>query len=233
MAIGAETLFQCPNFPRHLDQQSGSGVEDRFVYFFGGDATRPVADPLVEDLSDFRVILAHDERWRKKVMESANTGTSIVERHAFSHDYVDRSHLQTLAASVPDSFEVREMDLELARRIVSEVHEHLIPDFCWRSPDDFVKGGFGYCAISRGRIEAGVTSALLTSKAAAIQINTNPDQRNRGVATTLAATFLLTCIDRGILPHWDTGDSVSYHLAEKLGNRLIGSYEVLEWEPVR
>jgi len=106
----------------------------------------------------------------------------------------------------------------------------LIPDLFWKSSDDFIEKGFGYCALSNGRIEAGVTSALLSNEAAGIQINTNPDQQGEGLATVLGATFLLDCLNREVEPHWDTGDPTSYHLAEKLGYQLIGAYQVLEWE---
>ena len=74
-------------------------------------------------------------------------------------------------------------------------------------------------------------SVIPVSFSETITINTNKEQRGKGIATVLSAVLLLDCLDRGIEPHWDTGSSISYHLAEKLGYELIGPYQVLEWEP--
>lgn len=199
--------------------------------FLGGDSKHAAADQFIRQFSDFRVILVADRDWHTKITTWENSETSIAERHVFSAKGLDRKQLQSLASSVPTGFEIQAINLELAERTLSEVDEGLIPDLFWKSSADFMKKGFGYCAVSNGRIEAAVTSALLTHEAAGIQINTNPDQRGKGLATTLGAAFLLQCIERGIEPHWDTGDPTSYHLAEKLGYQSARAYQVLEWDP--
>ena len=200
--------------------------------YLGGDAGHPLADELIGQCSDFRVFLVADAAWREKITTWENSKTTEEKRYAFSHGRLDRAHLEELAARIPDEVEIGAIDLELAERIGAEVSEDLIPDIYWRSPEEFVKEGFGYCALAAGRIEGGVTSALCTNEAVGIQINTNDEQRGKGIATVLGAVLLLDCLDRGIEPHWDTGSSISYHLAEKLGYELIGEYQVLEWEPL-
>ena len=68
--------------------------------FLGGDAAHPVADQLIERLSDFRVILVPDPHWQSKITAWENSETSMVERHAFSSDHLHRSHLEALASSL-------------------------------------------------------------------------------------------------------------------------------------
>jgi hypothetical protein len=52
--------------------------------------------------------------------------------------------------------------------------------------------------------------------------------RHHDLATALAATFIVHCLERGIIPHWSTRNNpVSDHLAEKLGYVRSYEYEVL------
>jgi GNAT superfamily N-acetyltransferase len=201
--------------------------------FLGGDCDHSFADELIGQLADFCVILVADRTWHQKITAWEGSKTDVAQRHVFSDKALDRIRLQALASEVPDGFEIRAIDSGLAGRMLAEVSENLVPDLFWKSSDDFIKRGFGYCALSNGRVEAGVTSALLIDAAAGIQINTNPGHQGKGLATALGARFLLDCLDRGIEPHWDTGDPASYHLAEKLGYQLAGAYSVLEWDPQR
>ena len=62
-----------------------------------------------------------------------------------------------------------------------------------------------------------------------IGIETDPDFRNKGFATAIAAKLLVYCIEHGIYPHWSASceNTASIHLAEKLGYVRDGVYEVL------
>ncbi len=197
----------------------------------GGDWAHPAADDLIGQWSDTRVVLVADDGWQRKVTTWEGSQTTVVERSAFSNEHLEKDHLESLAAKVPDGFAIRAIDCELAERITTEVHKNLIPDLFWTSAEDFIRQGFGYCAVANERIEAGVTSALLSNDAAGIQINTNQANRGKGLATSLGATFLLDCLERDLAPHWDSGDPTSCHIAEKLGYELVGVYPVLEWKP--
>lgn len=90
--------------------------------------------------------------------------------------------------------------------------------------DDFIKNGFGYVLKIDGEIAAAITTFGYYSKGVEIQIATNPKYRQRGFATIIAASFILECVKRGLLPHWDAANPYSIKIAEKMGYSLCGEY---------
>ncbi|NKB65840.1 MAG: GNAT family N-acetyltransferase [Candidatus Latescibacteria bacterium] len=196
--------------------------------FVAGDAGHPVAQSLLDRLAGFRAVLVVNGAWREKVLAWRETKAEVAQRHAFSHTQLDPTHLQALASRPLDGIELRAIDAELAQRLGAEVNPDLIPNVVFPTLADFCQRGFGFCALANGLIVGGVTSAILSERAAEIQINTNVSHQKRGIATALGASFALECLERGLEPHWDTGSQISYRLATKLGYRPLGSYEVLE-----
>ena len=65
--------------------------------FLGGDSAHPVADQLVKQFTDFRVISLANSDWHEKITMWQNSETSIEKRYAFSSERLDRAHLQLLA----------------------------------------------------------------------------------------------------------------------------------------
>ena len=57
---------------------------------------------------------------------------------------------------------------------------------------------------------------------------TRDDMQGRGYATLTAARLILTAHERGMIATWDAANPASAHIAEKLGYRAEGLYEVAE-----
>ena len=57
---------------------------------------------------------------------------------------------------------------------------------------------------------------------------TRDDMQGRGYATLAAARLILSAHERGMIATWDAANPASAHIAEKLGYRAAGLYEVAE-----
>jgi GNAT acetyltransferase len=197
--------------------------------FFGGDPKHPAAREMVEDLSGDQLIWTDSDDWQNLVFETHGERVALQEWTAFSWESLDPQHLQQLVSRVRKGFHIERIDIDLARRIPSEVHRNLIMPTVFRSTSDFVKRGFGFCAVSNeGRIVSAAISGIVSDGAIEIQINTNGPYRQKGLATAVGAALVAHSLERGIEPHWDTTDAISARLAEKLGYVEHETYEVIE-----
>jgi hypothetical protein len=195
--------------------------------FFGGDPTQPAARTLVERLSGERIIVSAEGGWREAIRRAHGERAGTEKRVAFSSAHLDLEHLRTLTARIPDRFQVECITVDLAGRVRAEVHPDLLLSEVFCSPADFVARGVGFCALTAGHIVSAATSAFVCDGAIEIQINTNRAYRGLGLATAVGANLLVHCLERGIDPHWDTGDPASERVAGKLGYVPDSAYEWL------
>ena len=98
----------------------------------------------------------------------------------------------------------------------------------FNSPEDFVGRGLGFCVLEGERIVSGASSYAICNQGIEVQVNTHPEYRQRGLATAVSAALLVYCLEHGIEARWDAGNPRSVKLAERLGYRASGSYEMLE-----
>jgi GNAT superfamily N-acetyltransferase len=198
------------------------------VLTFGGDAEYPVASQLVEQLPVDKGILALPHRWRDLVRGVHGGRLISIERFSFSSEQLNLAHLTSLKARLPGWFQIKQIDIDLARQIDADsalISEDHVRNF--DSPEDFVDRGLGFCVLEGNRIVSGASSYAICNKGIEIQVNTNPAYQQRGLATAVSAALLVHCLEHGIEAHWDAGNPRSVKLAERLGYRTSGSYEML------
>lgn len=199
--------------------------------FLSGDPTHPAAKRMIEDFSKDDTVVAKDEDWKFLMMRSFECQIGTVRRHRFSSNQIlDSNHLRFQMSKIPDEFRLRRIDIELAVRLNTEVSPYLILAECFCSDSDFVNRGFGFCVENDGKIVAAATTAILSDHRVGIQVNTNEPFRRIGLGTAVAAATIVQTCERGLLHNWDTADTASIRVAEKLGYVLEESYDVLELE---
>ncbi len=105
-------------------------------------------------------------------------------------------------------------------------------DFCaqFRDTEDFLARGIGVGALFEGKLVAGASSYSIYRGGIEIEIDTKPEFRRQGLATTCGAKLILECLSRGLYPSWDAYDLRSVSLAEKLGYHLDRPYVVYALE---
>ena len=73
----------------------------------------------------------------------------------------------------------------------------------WRSLDDFLSRGFGYCLLGDNTITTWCLAEYPAGEEISIGVETVEEYRRRGHATVASAAMIRECIRRGITPYWD------------------------------
>ena len=191
----------------------------------GGDATHPMAQKLVQQLSEMWVIPT-SAAWRELILHVHGYHIKQIPGITFSSELLNLKHLQNLQKRIPLDCQIERVDLSLANRLENEGLSSF-PGFS--SLADFAERGIGFCAMIEGCIVSHVVSLMECREGIHIGIETHPDFRNMGFATVVAAKLLVHCLEQGIYPHWSASseNAASLHLAEKLGYVRDGVYETL------
>lgn len=85
---------------------------------------------------------------------------------------------------------------------ISKIGGRIIPSFSWESPEQFLKEGFGYVALERGRVCAVAFSAAVSSDEIDIGVETVEDHRRMGLAAMLADRMCRHITGLGKKPVW-------------------------------
>jgi GNAT superfamily N-acetyltransferase len=93
--------------------------------------------------------------------------------------------------------------------------------------DAFLKHGLGYCVLYDGQPVGFALSYATYNSGIEIDLWIHEAHRRQGLATTVSAHLITTCLDRGLEPHWDAANDESANLAEKLGYRRVEHYRML------
>jgi RimJ/RimL family protein N-acetyltransferase len=163
------------------------------------------------------VVYPHPGSWREKI--GALVGDQLLYdlvRSTFSfaparfqhHDWRDR---------VPPGFRVQRVDEALLAHSGPEiVAAHGI---LWRSAQDFLEKGLGYCLLDGDEVVCTCFSAFAGGGRREIGVDTHPGYRRRGFATLTASAFMSHCLENGWEPGWECwADNVaSIELAGTLG----------------
>ena len=191
----------------------------------GGDATHPMAQKLVQQLSEMWVIPT-SAAWSALILHVQGYHIKQIPGIAFSPESLNLRHLRNLQKRIPRDCHIERVDISLANRLRNEGLSSF-PGFS--SLADFAERGIGFCATIEGRIISHAVSLMQCREGIHIGIETHPDFRNMGFATVVAAKLLEDCIARGIYPHWSASseNAASLHLAEKLGYVRDDVYETL------
>ena len=191
----------------------------------GGDITHPIAQKLVQQLSEMWVIPT-SAAWHALILHVHGHNLKQIPGITFSPESLNLKHLRNLQKRTPLDCRIERVDLSLANRLKNEGLS-TFPGFS--SLADFAERGIGFCATIEGRIMSHAVSLMQCREGVHIGIETHPDCRNMGFATVVAARLLEHCVARGIYPHWSASSEnvASIHLAEKLGYVRDGVYETL------
>jgi len=196
------------------------------VHFYGGDAAHPLARAIVARLPVDQVVAASTPPWRALLDTAYGPRLLALPATDYHAHSLARAHLERLAARLPAGYDLRRMDLELARRVEAELQTEDHVHF-FGSPEYFIERGVGFCVLHTGRIVSAASSGAFHDAGIEVQINTLPEHRGRGLATVVAAHLLLYCLERGLDPHWCTSNPISAHLAENLGYTRGEPFELL------
>jgi GNAT superfamily N-acetyltransferase len=145
---------------------------------------------------------------------------------------LDAGRLEALSHALPKGFTLAGLDAQLTEALIRDLGKQWLLD-SYASMDDFLARGIGYVVLCEGRVVASAASAVSSSRAIDIDIEVAPAHRRKGLGAAAGAALALECLRRDIEPLWLASNSVSVHLAEKLGYTACGEYETFEVQPAQ
>jgi len=197
---------------------------------FSGDAGHSLAVKWLRDLTPpVEILLPDSQSWRDLVDRLMGERCSDRTMRTFALYALDDAHLEAAAKDLENGFEIKPIDVALARQFGDDLRPHAMQVFS--SPEALVEHGIGYAVVaSDGRVAAQTSSYAISSRRVEVSIGTHPDFRRLGLARAVAARMLLTCRERDLRPEWCAANPVSKRLARSLGYRPAGLCDIVYYE---
>lgn len=203
-----------------------------------GDAAYPAARDLVVHLQQSAckpweelngsMLTCEAPGWRELVLDVYGDHVRFVPRVEYDWTPLDIEYLRGLSRQLPSGYHIRHHDLSLAEQENAESLNHPRAYKSFVQARKFFEKGIWYEVMHGDEVAGEISSYTICRRGVEIGIEVFPVHRRQGLATALAAVFIVHCLERDIIPHWSTRNNpTSDHLAEKLGYVRAYEYEVL------
>ena len=129
---------------------------------------------------------------------------------------------ETLDEAVPEGYELREVDAGLLSKICGTI----VPALFWRSEEEFLENGKGYCVMYGDEVASVAFSAAVSSKQVDIGIETAESHRNKGLAVISAKKMVEYVKSIHKEPVWDcnVANVGSRRTAERVGFEIMAEH---------
>lgn len=195
--------------------------------FCAGVPGREAEPMLRRAMGEHRPWLAHVPGGWQAILAHI-TPVRMVQRTAFHAHQPEDAHLRCLLQALPEGAAFQPIEGEwIARCRQEKWSEDFVSAF---TEEDFRQRGLGVLLMVEGQAVAGASSYVSYPGGIEVQLQTRDDQQGRGYATLAAARLILLAHERGLSATWDAANPASAHIAEKLGYRPAGCYQVAEIE---
>lgn len=168
------------------------------------------------------LMVPQNKAWETLIEDNSAANRRI--RYAMKKDTrFDTEKLKAMADALPEGYAFRKIDSELydvCRK--DEYFEDCVSVF--DSKEHFLELGRGFTVMKEGKIVAAASSYSRCRKGIDIEIGTLRAERQKGLASAVAAKLILACLDEGLYPAWDAANKMSVRLAEKLGYEFGHEY---------
>ena len=145
-----------------------------------------------------------------------------------------RPRAELSRAEAPPGFRIERIDRAFLSRTGLVNLDRVIDEITgeWRSTDDFLKKGTGFCVLRGEEIVSWCTMEYVSKGKCGLGVETVEEYSRRGLATLATTACVDHCLARGVTPHWDAWQSntPSLAVAERVGFEKIEEYAVLWYE---
>ena len=192
--------------------------------FFAGE---PDKELVAHNLAGFVIMTPQNGAWAE-LIEKCLPSAKKVTRYAIRKDTrFDTSLLEGIAGTIPEGYELRKIDAEIYDLWLKDpVTRDFVSSF--DSKEQYLEIGRGMVLMKNGNIVSGASSYSRYREGIEIEVDTVPEERNKGLAAIVCAALILDCLEEGLYPSWDAQNLTSVHLAEKLGYELDHAYTAYE-----
>lgn len=192
---------------------------------FAGNTHNEIARNVIQNLPLKCTIMPSPPEWIALAREIHGDKLVQGKRYSFSADELNKDILYELLNNNPYKGIVKQIDYETAYQMsLNDLQKFHFVNY--DSTNSFVEKGFGYCIKINNQVVSACTSTLVCNKGVEICIISDPNYREKGLATLVASKFILHCLENNLYPNWDASNQKSVGLAKKLGYIYIDSYDV-------
>ncbi len=179
----------------------GVNVESVFFWhycgfgYISGKASEKMLNNIYSEM-----ISSHNDRRLVLITSDDDVIAFFRDRDVLMDSRTEYSYLHqgSILAIERNVFRIEQIDSEN----ISKIEGRIIPSFSWESPDQFLKDGFGYIALDKGRVCAVAFSAAVSSDEVDIGVETHEEYRRKGLAGLLAGKMCEHIISIGKRPVW-------------------------------
>lgn len=224
-AENPETAFMCTVEGYYLTGRTNNDAFNKslnkliFQRLFTGDTIR-------KDETDIAIGF-HLDAWEQEMPIIFKGRTPLpTERRHYICTKLKEKHWRD---HVPKIFQIQRIDQKLLETPQLEIPEHVTGwmKTNWGSISNFMKKGFGFCAINSKQIVSWSIADCISGKASEIGIRTQEDHRRQGLATLTTEAAVDYALSNGFTKvgwHCDEYNQGSIGVAEKVGFRLERKY---------
>jgi RimJ/RimL family protein N-acetyltransferase len=139
----------------------------------------------------------------------------------------DSKVIETAGLFWPPSFSVNKIDEKNFDNF--EVFDLGLGDKFWKSKEDFLENGFGFCIFNEKNLPVSICyTACVVNHIAEIDVLTISEYQKRGLAKLAVTSFVIHCIENDITPNWDCFEDnhSSVKTAESVGFKIFNRYKL-------
>ena len=153
-------------------------------------------------LNDIYLKMISDNNGRRLVLITSNDGVTefFRDKDVLLDSRLEYSYLPHRYISETDvnGFRIEQINEDNMSRIEGRI----IPSFSWKSPEQFLKEGFGYIALDQEKVCAVAFSAAVSSDEIDIGVETHEDYRRKGLAVILVGRMCERTLEIKKRPVW-------------------------------
>lgn len=190
--------------------------------FISGNISNANLKELVDNKLKDRILIPSDSI--KKALQNIYKDT-ITKKERYSikkNPKFDIEKLQKYAKTIPEKYIVKIIDTSLAKRIKEEKYINIT--------DNYEKYGIGYCCLYNNDIIGVASSNIFYKDGIEVNIKVSEEHRRKGIATILASSLILKCIEKNKKVSWDAANINSVGLAKKIGFEYDSKYDIFKFE---
>ena len=200
-----------------------------FAFYAGNPSEELVKYKPESCKQDFIIMVPQNAGWAELIEKCYGDKAKKVTRYAIKKemDIFDVEKLQQAVDSLQSGYVLKKME---------ETEYNMCKKNTWANDlvsqykdyKDYKNLGLGIAVLKDGELVAGASSYSRYDKGIEIEIDTQEDQRRKGLAYACGAKLILECLEEGLYPSWDAQNKWSVALAEKLGYHFSHEYVAYE-----
>jgi len=189
------------------------------AYFILGEPDEKYSDDVLSLFPRDSWIIASSSAWNNTINQHFQDGVITHKRTLFNSNSLDVKNILEQRKPIPKDFSIE----PIQKKHIEEgmIHDDVISRFF--TTCDFLENGYGFTLVDGAGTCHGfaLTNYPIVGHDVELYFRVGydfcPEFRLKGIGTTLCTYFIEESLKRGYNPVWDSANSISAHIAKKLG----------------